>query len=211
MARGSSRLHGSIHKRTRVNSVGSKHLLAQAKKKPKNSEFHGLKTFTSITSLSNSDINKILTQHLENCCVKKNCFLKIFVDKNNNYQFDEAINKFRECRDKVNNISKASKDSFIISLIKDSIISKQELENGEYRFVHDWKFFDTKVCFKTISYAYSISTKIKDKCSDLLKKNSSITSLSNHRSYTDSTLHNYTYNESNVLFNRVEGFGKFIL
>jgi hypothetical protein len=189
-------------------SLGSKSVLAQ-------SQPAQAKHFVPQRQMNDDEVVTYIENKMSNCCKVKNCFKRLFT-KGSNINYNEMIEVFRNCREEIRMKPKPAKQSYLMRLYKATIINAEQFEQNELKFdeeglpmycferpafVHSWivrSSLDVG-CKKTWARLYDVTPYQLDECSKALKENFRTTAIGT-RSFTDTTLHPYTYNHTEELF-----------
>lgn len=189
-------------------SLGSKSVLAQSKSAQ-------AKHFVPQRQMNDEEVVTYIDKKMSKCCNVSNCFKRLFT-KGSNINYNEMIAVFRNCREETRMKAKPAKQIHLMLLYKATIINAEQFEQNELKFdeeglpiycferpafVHSWivrSGLDVG-CKKTWARLYDFTPYQLDECSKALKENFSTTAIGT-RSFTDATLHPYTYNQTEELF-----------
>ena len=205
-------------KKLTSNSVGNRHKFNQQKqKKPKDnsSELSARENLRDVGIINDLD-------SLSHCCPiggDWGCCLKHFIDKDIDIpDYEKALKYVKENRiASKESCSNEIRDPMVISLFK-SCIKSDSLRGGERIFEMDYRMPSptslfgrdnaVKCCRKAIWTIYGVSEYEWRVASSRLKEVASGENLLSlhHKSFTDRTLHDYTYKEAEQVFNDNLGY-----
>jgi hypothetical protein len=143
-----------------------------------------------------------------NCCgPNKWCFIKPFHDANGKLDINRAVEAFKEHREEIRLLTKADKHTFLSSLVTSAITEDVQNCNGKRRLHYEWKLGSNIVCLATMTKVYQFTNWKMKKIVTGIKQQEN----TDIKSYTDSTLHNYTYSDTmKVMFKNNLEFSKFV-
>ena len=205
-------------KKLTSNSVGNRHKFNQQKQKKlkdNSSELSARENMRDVGIINDLD-------SLSRCCPiggDWGCCLKHFIDKDIDIpDYEKALKYVKENRiASKDSCSNEIRDPMVISLFK-SCIKSDSLRGGERIFEMDYRMPSptslfgrdnaVKCCRKAIWTIYGVSEYEWRVASSRLKEVASGENLLSlhHKSFTDRTLHDYTYKEAEQVFNDNLGY-----
>ena len=170
-------------------SIGSSHTLSQSQVKK-------ISLVGFPKQLNGDEISAQLHSNSQTaCCSKTNCFMKLFPGTDGTTtDYNSCVKFLQECREETRTKDKDEKDRFLLDSFK-----RFTVDLSAKRLIHNWQLLGgKKVCRGTFEFAYGFTKYDLDMCSSKLRVNPLIENL-RPPTYTDSTLHEYNYNETEAM------------
>lgn len=179
-------------------SRGSRHVLQQSKKqKVDNDSFEPQKSLFACTGIVTGLGLICKCSASRKSVVGGSCYAKHFEDAGGAVDLSRAAEYMQSNLEVTRTKNKEEKGLFLFAEFKRSIVATPA--RSEKYFENSWTLpgptSRITVCRQVWCQAYNFSPYLINKCSQALRDNSDATAFSG-RPYDDSTLHGYTYNET---------------
>lgn len=200
-------------KRVQRNTLGNRHLPAQAKRREARAH-HRLHNPNSLLSdlHTQEELFAVLQKSLD-CCPKneeyggciRNAFCAAATDADGTRSFDlvGALMFIQRAREQRGNLCGEKLDSFIQEKVRSAIVGEKLLANGEIRFDMRWCHDGHELCRQSFGLIFNISKHKLDSCLSELKKSDTryVTSISTQE-WKDDHIHGYTFAETEEMMKK---------